>query len=81
MSRRPSWDLKKSLILKALRELSAATDEFTQYDLHWVLSDFIGRDLTPAEKERATKYAKNRATVIRTEDDPVMNTTIYIFVF
>ena len=75
-----SQELKKWVILKALRELAQSMDEFTQYDVHALLEGWLGRPLTPAEKKSATLIARNVAEVKEMKRDPDTKVRIYIFI-
>ncbi len=73
--------LSRAIVQRAIWELAMATDEFTQYDLHLVLSDLLGRELTQGEKIRATEIAKTKAQVKEVKRDPATKARIFIFIF
>ena len=71
--------LKKYHVTKAINEL-LEKGEFTQYDLHDKLGELLGRPLTTAEKERATKIAKSKLVLKDIKREGPYKIRVYIFI-
>ena len=71
--------LTRAIIQRAIFELAMATGEFTQYDLHLLLGDMLGRELTQREKIKATEVARSKASVKEVKRDPATKVRVYIF--
>ena len=74
-------ELKKWMIRRAVEEIAESMEEFTQYDLYALLKEWLGRELTPGEKQRATKYIEKNAELKEVRRDPETKVRIYIFYF
>lgn len=74
-------ELKRWLIMQALRILSEQRGEFTQFDLHAYLEELLGRELEREEKIRATKIAEEHLTIKEVQKDNERKTKVYIFIF
>ena len=76
-----SSELKRWLIMQALRILSEEREEFTQFELHAYLEKLLGRELEREEKIRATKIAEERLTIKEVQKDNERKTKILVFIF
>ncbi len=73
--------VKKSIVQQAIQELAEITDEFTQYDLHHLIEELLGRELSPREKKSITLMARNEVEIKEIKRDPQTKVRVYIFVF
>ena len=55
--------LSRKLVLKAYEELKKEMGEVTQYDVHYKISELLGRQLRIGEKRRITYILKDEIGV------------------
>ncbi len=73
--------ITKTAVRKAVRELARERREFTQYDIHAKIEEWLGRELTAGEKQSITKIARAELNIQGIKRDPDTKVRIYIFIF
>ncbi len=73
--------ISKRLIKKVANELLEKNGRITQYEVHYEISQRLGRTLTPGEKRRITVILKNEYFLEKVEIEKDTRIRIEFFTF